>query len=65
MLTNSHIQVPNLFTIIGVIADSTLKFINDTRSKIFGNLIFEMKVITKSGLIFKDYLQLTTIKDAF
>ena len=65
MLTNSHIQVPNLFTIIGVIADSTLKFINDTRSKIFGNLIFEMKVITKSGLIFKHYLQLTTIKDAF
>ena len=65
MLTNSHIQVPNLFTIIGVIADSTMKFINDTRSKIFGNLIFEMKVITKSGLIFKHYLQLTTIKGAF
>ena len=37
MFTNSNIQVSHAFTIIGLIADSTLKFINDTRSKIFGN----------------------------
>ena len=42
--TNSNIQVSHTFTIIGHIAESTLKFINNTRSKIFGNLILEMKV---------------------
>ena len=35
----------NTFTIIGLIAGPTLKFIKDTRSKIFENAIFEMKVI--------------------
>ena len=42
MFTNSYIRVSN--TIIGLIAESTLKLINDTRSKIFGNPIMEMEV---------------------
>ena len=45
MFTNSNIQVSHPFTIIGLIAESTLKFINDTRRKIFGNPILEMKVV--------------------
>ena len=45
MLTNPNIQVPHTFAIIGLIAESALKFINSTRSKIFGNLIREMKVV--------------------
>ena len=58
MLTNSNIQVSHTFTIIGLIAESTLKFISDTRSKIFGNLILKIKVVAKSSLILKHYLQL-------
>ena len=57
MFTNSHVS--NTFTIIGLIADSTLKFINDTRSKIFGNPIFEMKVITTIKDVFLLLLQLS------
>ena len=40
MFTISYIQVSNTFTLIGLIVESTMKFINDTRSKIFGNAIF-------------------------
>ena len=43
MFTISYMQVSHTFTIIGLIADSTLKIINDIRNKIFGNSIFEMK----------------------
>ena len=43
MFTSSNIQVSHTFIIIGLIAESTLKFINDTRSNIFGNLILKMK----------------------
>ena len=48
MFTNSNTQVSHAFTITGtgLIAESTLKFINDTKSKIFGNPIFDMKVVT-------------------
>ena len=46
MFTNSYIQVFNTFTIIGLAPQSTLKPINDTRSNIFENAIFEMKVVT-------------------
>ena len=48
MFTNSYIQVSNTFTIIGPIAESTLKLINDIRSKVFENPVFEMKVVTFS-----------------
>ena len=65
IFTNSNIQVSHTFTIIGLITESTLKFINNTRSKIFGNLILEMKVVAWSSLIPKHYLQLTTIKNVF
>ena len=46
MLTNSYIQVSNTFTKIGLVAESILKLLNETMSKIFGNPIFEMKVVT-------------------
>ena len=65
MITNSSIQVSHTFTIIGLIAESTLKFVCDTRSKIFGNPILEIKVVAQSGLAFKYYLQFTTVKDVF
>ena len=55
--------VSHIFTIIGLIAWSTLKFISNTRSKIVENPILEMKVFAQSGLIFKHYLQFTTIKN--
>ena len=45
LFTNSYIQVSHTFIIIGLIEESTLKLINDTISKIFGNLILEMKVV--------------------
>ena len=45
MFTNSNLQVSHTFTIIGLIVESRLKFINDTRNKIFGNPILEMKVV--------------------
>ena len=51
MFTNSYIQVFNTFTIIGLAPQSTLKPINDTRSNIFENAIFEMKVVTWSDLV--------------
>ena len=44
MFTNSNIQVSHTSTIIGLIAESIQKFINDTKSKIFGNLILETKL---------------------
>ena len=43
MFTSSNIQVSHAFTILGLIAESTMKFINDCRSKIFGNLILEFQ----------------------
>ena len=43
MFTSSNIQVSHAFTIIGLNAESTMKFINDYRSKIFGNLILEFQ----------------------
>ena len=46
LLTNFYIQVSHAFIIIELIAESTLKLINGTRSKIFGNPKFEMKVVT-------------------
>ena len=64
MFTNSNSQLSHTFTIIGLIAESKLKFINDTSSKIFGNLILEMKVVALSSLILKHYLKLTTINFA-
>lgn len=54
-----------MFIIMKLIVESTLIIINDTRSKIFGNAIFERKGVTLRGLIFKCLLQFTTIKDVF
>ena len=65
MLPNSSSQVSNLFNIIELIAESKLKLMNDNKSKIFGDPIFETEVVTESGLISKHYLQFTIIKDFF
>ena len=45
MFTNSNIQVSHTVTVVGPIGESTKKYINDTRSKIFVNLILQMKII--------------------
>ena len=54
----SPIQVSHKLAIIGLIAESTLKLTNNTRSNIFGNPILEMKVVTYSALICKHYLSI-------
>ena len=46
VFTNAYIQVSNTFTILGLIAESTLRLIDDARGKIFGNSIFEKGVVT-------------------
>ena len=46
VFTNAYIQVSNTFTIIELIAESTLRLIDDARGKIFGNSIFEKGVVT-------------------
>ena len=56
MLSNPHIEVSYTFTIIGFIAESTLKFINDTSSfsvltKENKKLLLELK---ESLLIMRD-----------
>ena len=45
MFTNSYIQMSHTFPMIGLIAESTMKLIGDIGSKIFGDPIFEMKVV--------------------
>ena len=46
ILTKSCIEVYPKFTIIKLIAESTLNSIIDTGSKIFGNSIVNMEVVT-------------------
>ena len=46
MFTNSYIQVSRTLIKIELIEEYIQKLINDTRSKIFGNVIFETKVDT-------------------
>ena len=51
----------NTFSIIGLIAESTLKLINYPKSKVFGNPILEKKVGLKEfglGLIFLQKLRM-------
>ena len=45
MFTNSYIQMSHRFLMIGLIAESTMKLLGDIGSKIFWDLIFEMKVV--------------------
>ena len=61
----SYIPVSNIFTIIGLIEDSILKHLNDTRRKIFEIPIFEMKVVALCDFTFKYYLQFPTNKYDF
>ena len=65
MFTNSYIQVSRTFIKIELIEEYIHKLIKDTRSTIFENAIFETKVDTKSGRIFKSYMQFTIIKNVF
>ena len=58
IFTNIYIQVANTFPIIGRIAESTLKLINNIRSDIFGNPI-------ESGLISKNICILPQLKVFF
>ena len=46
VFTNAYIQVSDTFTILGLIAESTLRLIDDARGKIFENSIFEKGVVT-------------------
>ena len=43
MLRNSYIKVSYTITIVGFVAESSRKFINDTRCKVFWNAIFRNK----------------------
>ena len=52
MLSNSYIKMSYAFTIIGFTAESTLKFINDTRCKFLENTIFkDLRVGVKLRLL--------------
>ena len=65
IFTNSNIQVSHTFTIIGLIAESTLKLIHYTRSKIFGNLILEMKVLPNLVLFLNTICNLQQLRMFF
>ena len=65
MFANSNIQVPHAFTIIGLIVESKLKFVNDTRCHIFGNPMLEMNAVALPRIILQHYSQFTTIKNIF
>ena len=53
LFTYSYIQIPYKFTIIVLIADSTLKQIRSTRSEIVENVIFGLEYVTQCGLILR------------
>ena len=63
MFTYCYSQVSHAFAIIGLVAESTLKLIHDTTIKIFGNVIFEMKVVTQSGIILNTEKQNRIIRE--
>ena len=46
MFTYPYSLVSHKFVIIGLVAGSTLKLINDTKIKIFWNVIFKIKSVT-------------------
>ena len=48
---------------IGLFLQNTCRLPNHTKSKIFGDAVFEMKSVDLAGLIFKYYLEFTIIKD--
>ena len=58
MFSNSYIKASYAFTIIGFIAESTLKFIDDTRCKFLGNTIFKTKSLCKLQILFKSQNEL-------
>ena len=56
-------KVSYTFSIIGFIAKSTLKFINNTRCKFFWNVIFKIKNVCSFVLTLKHSLQFATIEN--
>ena len=46
MFTYPYSLVSHKFIIIGLVAGSTLKLINDTKIKIFWNVIFKIRSVT-------------------
>ena len=65
MFTSSYIQASHTFTMIRLIAESTMKLISDTRSNIFGNPIFEIKVVTQTGLFLNPICNLQQLRMLF
>ena len=65
MFTKSCVHVSHTFLAMGAITESTVKLIKGTRSKIFGNEIFEKKDFTLPGLIIIYYSKFTRIKGDF
>ena len=65
MFTNFNIQVSHTFTMIGLIAEFTLKFMSDIRSKTFGNPILEMKVAAYCGLFLNTLCNLQQLRMFF
>ena len=63
--TNSDIHVCHTSTIIRLTAESTLKLIHYTRSKIFGNLILEMKVLPNLVLFLNTICNLQQLRMFF
>ena len=51
-------------TVVLIYLQMTLKLIKDTKSNIFGNPVFDMKVVTESGLIITLFA-IKTIKNIF
>ena len=65
MFSYTCLKILHKFDTIGLIAESTLILVNNTKGKNFDNAIFEMKDITQSGLIFPCSLEFTTTKNLF
>ena len=51
------------FSIIAIML--VLKLINDTRTLIFGDGVFDLKGVTQSGVTFKCYCQFTELAMSF
>ena len=56
MFPTSYSKISNTFSIIGFIAESTLKLANHTWCKNLGNMVLEVKIITDFILTFEDNL---------
>ena len=65
IFTKSNIHVSHTFTIIRLIAESTMKFTNNTRSKIIGNLILKWKLLPNLVLFLNTICNLRQLRMSF